>query len=76
MHDSGSGDPITRTVIDKRKARRIIDTQRPRVLSVYARRSIQSGLHVQGGGVVIADTCWERYVSTCPKGKGLRDYPV
>ena len=76
MHDSGSGDPITRTVIDKRKARRIIDTQRPRVLSVYARRSIQSGLHVQGGGVVIADTLLGKIrLPLAPRGRGCGIIP-
>ena len=56
MHDGWRGDPVTRTVIDERKTRSIVDTQDPRILASNTCRSIQSGLHIEGGGIIIADS--------------------
>ena len=56
MHDGWRGDPVTRTVIDERKTRSIVDTQGPRILASNTCRSIQSGLHIEGGGIIIADS--------------------
>ena len=56
MHDGWRGDPVTRTPIDERKIRSVVDTQGPCILAAHAGRSIQSGLHIEGGGVVIADS--------------------